>query len=306
MKIHREPKQDIQSLRALCSYLDFILVTPWYDFNKNTAYKPTMKKIYGCFFIAAKLTWWSFTIKYSIETYDRYRNSLLSQKLGFILIVSTATIQCFLTIITSTFCGIKHWKTLFTNVEIFDSRINIREKMKMTPSKQLIRSSIFQQAISLVLCLYVLYVSVVMLRTPLWKSLCLTMPLELLSEMWTLLLMNVINDVIKRRYQILNIKLVEVLRGVKVVQELENVVECYQILAETVEAFNRIFSYPMLLFIFQSGVQLIHCLNFRFVNSATGGPTYYLTYLSNVFCLFVGSVCLLLSSRNSFLHQVCL
>ena len=59
----------------------------------------------------------------------------------------------------------------------------------------------------------------------------------------------------------MNTKFGEVLVQPKITQEVENLADCYQILGEAVESWNNIFGQQMLLIMFHSGLQGVHCLN---------------------------------------------
>ncbi|KAJ3647913.1 hypothetical protein Zmor_019762 [Zophobas morio] len=289
MKSLHEPENDIKFIRTLCRYLDFFLITPWYDFSKNSSYKPTTKKIYGCIFLAAKVMWYIYSIKNNGQVYQFYHESLSSQKIGYVFLASALMLHWCLTVTFSTFLSVKHWKILFTNLEKFDTRIKSRGKVKMSISRRLICCTIIQQVMSLLLCFYVLYLVTGVLKAPLWRSISSTLPIEVCYETVVIFLINVINDIIKRRYRLLNTKLVEVLRGSKVIQELENVAECYQILGETATSFNRIFGYQMLIIVFHCGVEVIHCLNLGFVTNSAKETVPYFAYVCNMYALGVVS-----------------
>ena len=287
MKIHGRPEKDIKFIRTLSTYLDFFLITPWYDFSKKVPFKPTTKKCYGCILVAAKLITYVCAVENNSLMKEYFNNTLISQKIGYTFVASTLMLHFSLTVIFSAFLNVNQWKILFTNLENFDSRIKSSRNAKMSFSKALIYCLILQQIMFLLLSFYPLYTGTVMFKSSFWRSFNTNLSIEMCYEIVVVSLINIISDVIKRRYKVLNTKTVEVLKGPKVIQELENVVECYQILGETAATFNAIFGYQILIIVFHSGAQLTHSLNVGFVTHVVEETSSAFAYIFNLFCVMI-------------------
>ncbi|KAJ3647918.1 hypothetical protein Zmor_019765 [Zophobas morio] len=246
-----------------------------------------MKKCYGCILVTAKLITYVCAVENNSLMKEYFNNTLISQKIGYTFVASTLMLHFSLTVIFSAFLNVNHWKILFTNLENFDSRIKSSRNAKMSFSKALIYCLILQQIMFLLLSFYPLYTGTVMFKSSFWRSFNTNLSIEMCYEIAVVSLINIISDVIKRRYKVLNTKTVEVLKGPKVIQELENVVECYQILGETAATFNAIFGYQILIIVFHSGVQLTHSLNVGFVTHVVEETSSEFAYIFNLFCVMI-------------------
>ncbi|KAJ3647923.1 hypothetical protein Zmor_019769 [Zophobas morio] len=196
MKLQPTTK-DILFLRHLCTYLDYFLITPWYDFNQNEAKNVTVKKICGCVFVATKLVWVAFSaLDHNLHKF--YAKALISQQLMYAFIGACVIFLLILTVCRSSFLGVDNWKTILTNLDKFDTKIKIKE---MTMSKSFVYAFVLQQVMYFTLVGYLMYLTCKILGVPILKALCLTLLVDVYYELMTIVLAMSLNDNIRRRYK---------------------------------------------------------------------------------------------------------
>lgn len=108
---------------------------------------------------------------------------------------------------------------------------------------------------------------------------------------------------IKIRYQTLNAKLMTITTSSRMIRGLQQFVRIYRILGETIEIFNNLFGYKILLIIFLIGMQLVYSLNFPLGSLNTVRFSIHL-----IICNIIYLTMILVSYKRSYfkiITQIC-
>ena len=92
--------------------------------------------------------------------------------------------------------------------------------------------------------------------------------MEMCYEFLIVLLLTALVQAFEVRYKDLNERLMKLSNNGTTFQELLSLAQSYRILGETVDIFNELFGYQLVLIIFHCGLQMVQCLNLVFVFGA--------------------------------------
>ena len=293
--------KDLIFLRHLCWYLNLLLITPWYNFNTNSFQHLRWSKVYGIFLLSIK----TFLIVYSIldeSIQHLYGKMFFSQKLFFSGSCIIVTVLNVVTIFNCCYCKLDQWKTLFTNLH------SIQEKVHTGVWKNLYVTIVTKHTVFVLFLLYIYYVWSNVMGVAFYKVAILSGFMELYYEFLIILLITSLVGCLKRRYEQLNDNLRK-LRGRNNLEiVVHHLIRDYRTLAESVEIFNTLFGYQIILIIFHCGLTLINSLNFTFLRLVINidDRFYQHSLVSNVCFLVIILVSVILSETLwllSFLVQ---
>ena len=262
--------KDINFIVPLYNYLGIFLVTPWYDFQKNDVYRPNWCKLYGFLLITVNFLWVTYTVMdTTIDQMSPY--FLLSQKFIFwTCYINLLTINI-LTILKSCFCDGRNWKRLFQNFKYLDKNLYNKENAEDCLLNNFYCRLVIEHAFFAFVMIYQLYVWSKFFDRSIVKIACISSLKETYYLFLVILLLRGLVQAFKSRYEDLNEKLANVKKEIKIRDSLRQINKEYRVLGETVEIFNNIFGYQILLIIFHGGLALVNCLNISFVSYTIAG-----------------------------------
>ncbi|KAJ3647946.1 hypothetical protein Zmor_019788 [Zophobas morio] len=237
--------KDIRRLQTLIFYLNCVLVAPWYNFYKKTIAKPKVAKFYGLVLIVARITATVYIIRLQIfqKIFDsaELSYSFISVNIHFALLVLTL-----LTILKSSFLDTDKWKILMSNFHHFDKNLDTQGNREMQTFHfrfLLILNIVFVASI-----VYALTVWCSLLKITVLQSFILGSVIDIYYEFLVVILLNTLINNFGSRYRDLNTKLINSLQN-------------YRLLGESIDLFNKMFAYQILLIILHCGLQAVGCLD---------------------------------------------
>nr|XP_015837081.1 PREDICTED: uncharacterized protein LOC107398224 [Tribolium castaneum] len=255
--------QDINFIRPLWKFLNVFLITPWYDFNKNCVHKPLLMKLCGCALIIV-IIFWAIIPTFDDTVRHIYHIMPFSEKCVNILTAANLKFFVFLVIIKCSFLDSDKWVVLMTHFQYIDEKLNNKGRKEEQILKNFYLWFFLKQVLFLLFAFYITYIWSLVLGYSFIKSLLTDILLELFYALQVIILIRCLVISIKMRYQGLNNKLRQLHSSPNIVQELRKLVEYFRILGEMIDLFNDLFGYPIILFIFHSGLQVVVCVNFMF------------------------------------------
>ena len=254
--------KDINFLAPLFWYLGFFMVTPWYDFHSNSLTKPTLCKLYGLFLALLK----TGTSVYSTmdENFTQiHQNIVLSRKILFLSVHISSLVFILLTILKCSFWDVKLWQTLITNFRYIDTKLQNTGKTEQSVFRNFYCQFFATQCVLFLIIAYTAFNWISVVDTNPWKILLFGDFIETYITSVMTVLITTLARVFKIRYEELNTELVRITRREKfVTREVVGLTKIYRLLGDTVEVYNKIFGYQLVLIVLQSGLQIVHCLNF--------------------------------------------
>jgi hypothetical protein len=278
--------KDINFIRGLFRFLNIFLITPWYNFNKNTFYKPNLCKCYGCVLLLLNI----FLIVYIItdESFVRLYGALLfSQKFIFFGSYGSIIGLCLLTIVKSSLWDVDNWKILLRNFQYVDLKLQNQAKVEVRLVKNFYFGLFVKHSLFTIFAIYSTYVWSSMFGFTLWKTVIVTGLKEMYYEFLTVNLLNSFIQSFKSRYEDLNERLLKIGKERKAIQELADLAHCYRILGETIEIFNKMFGVQLIMIIFHCGTEIVSCLNITFVSFVMGDNSLYLHIMMTNFAVLI-------------------
>ena len=249
---------DVKFISQFCTFLNFFLITPWYDFNKNSVFKPTLVKFYGCLLFFLKMLW-VFYITTDENFVSSFQNESLSNTVIYVSKVTITTILVFVTIVKSAFVDNDKWKLIFTNLCLLDK--HLQGVSKTTKIGKLYATCLAKHLIYVTFVLYSVLAWRHIIKISMLKFLIVAPFLDLYVEFLIVCLVITLVDAIKRRYKFLNKKLLYVCGGPTLLQETKILAQDYRILSETIQIFSSLFGYKIILVFLHCGLQVISTLN---------------------------------------------
>lgn len=246
-------------------YFSFLLITPWYDFNKKCLYKPFLMKICGCVYLLVKIFWTIMVVRDN-HVQKIYKMMPLSEKCVYLLTQVNLTGFVFWVIIKCCFCDVEKWTMLIRNLQHIDERLdNVGKKKTIGIMKSFYFGFFVKQVCFFLFAIYIVYIWSDVLDYPFTKALFTDPVLDLYYEFLIIILIRSIVKSIKIRYSELNEKFLKIQCSQNLTPELQNLVENFRILGETIEIVNNLFGFHIILILFHSGLQVVCCLNFMFI-----------------------------------------
>lgn len=255
-------QKDINFIQPLWKFLNILLVTPYYNFDKNVIKHPILSKLHGSLLILARIIWISNIPKN--EKAALVWNSLAcTQKFSYIFSFANLAALNLLTVINSSLLvDTNGWQMLFTNLQYIDLKLQNKGNIEF----KFWNNFYFGFAVKLLVfgafSFYELYSWTSFLKISYLQGLWNSPFLDLFYQCQIFTLLMCIVQSIKIRYKSLNAKLITCQKSPRIIQELQQLVKIYRMLGETIEIFNKLFGYKILLIIFYSGMQLVFSINF--------------------------------------------
>ncbi|KAJ3648161.1 hypothetical protein Zmor_019983 [Zophobas morio] len=256
--------KDINFIIYLYKFLNIFLITPWYDFGKNTIYRPIACKFYGCLIISVKIFWIIHTMT-DKKLRELYQDMVVSQKFIFFGIYTLLLSLSILTVSKSCFWDGENWKTLITNLQYVDEKLKNKGKTETCVLKNIYFRFFIEQVIFFLIIVYQVYVWMKYIEVSVFKIACMSCLKEIYYEFLTITLLNSLVESFKTRYEDVNYKLATITGKSNVKEELTQILQEYRILGESVDVFNTIFGYQLVMIMFHIGLELVNCLNVAFV-----------------------------------------
>ncbi|KAJ3636560.1 hypothetical protein MTP99_000093 [Tenebrio molitor] len=262
--------KDISFICPFYNYLSFFLITSWYDFEKNSVHKSRRSKFYGGFLILVKIVWFIFT--YTDETFKKIDGALFfTQKVIYIGIQLNLEALLLLTVVKSSFFDAEDWKTLFSNFQLVDTKLQNRGRVNLKISQN------FYVGLFVKHLVFALFGALFIMGGF----------IQLYYEFLIIILLRSLVEGLKNRYEDLNDRLLRISKRPNILHELSSIAHSYRILGENVEICNKLFGYQVLLIIFHCGFQMVHCLNFTFVSFIFNSNLYSHGLTSGILMLIV-------------------
>ncbi|EFA07613.1 gustatory receptor 116 [Tribolium castaneum] len=279
--------KDINFIRPLWTYLSFVLITPWYDCNRNCLYKPTINKLTGCIFLAFKLSW-IVALILDDTTQQVFEIMPFSQKCLYILTCVNLKIFIFLVVMKSCFWDVDKWRVLITNFRYVDEKLQNTGTKELRVLKNFYCGFAVKEVVFLLFVTYEMYIWSNVLELSFVKGMKLGPMIDLYYEFHFIAFLTCITECLRMRYEELNARLVRMNSSLTIVKDLRSLVQYYRILGEIIDIFNNLFGYQIILLIFHSGLQIISSLNFCFtIITHTDGPLYQHFIIANIYVLFI-------------------
>ncbi|KAJ3648127.1 hypothetical protein Zmor_019958 [Zophobas morio] len=274
--------KDINFMKYLFLFLNLFLITPWYDFDRNVSYSVKLQRVYGIILLLAAIA------RLTYVTIDLHRfiyiarvsvsESFTWYSICVILVLITCTV-----IFKSCFLDVGKWKLLFTNLRCVDRSLNNVGKVEANFSKSFYFSFFLQQVLFLIGIGFGEYTWSDHMRFPLLQIIIITCACEMYYEFLLVLLINALVRSFKSRYQDLNRRTLMVSRETKIVQRIRSLAQDYRILGETIDLFNEIFGWPLLLMILHFGLEMVNTLYYNFLILVGKGTADLHGHLANFF-----------------------
>lgn len=289
--------RDINFIRHFYIYLNIFLITPWYDFEKNAFYKPKLQTFYGIFLLLLT-TIRVFYILLEKNVYTVYDQLLRSQKFAWFTFYVLITSISLVAILKICFVDQKEWKLLLTNLQYIDTKLKNKGKVEKNPLKRFYFTLFLK---------HVFFVAITVLETSVWYTIFQFPIVQLLLfsatfegyiEYLIIVLVQSLVQSLEIRYIDLNKRAVKISRNKKISQ-LRSLTHDFRILGQTVDIFNKLFGYHIILILWHFGVEMVSCLTFAFVPYiSTDAHNYFNCGLVKLCIFFWLSV----SSRRQFSH----
>ncbi|EFA07611.1 gustatory receptor 114 [Tribolium castaneum] len=268
--------KDINFIKYLWKYFNIYLITPWYNFDKNAFYSPNMCKIYGTLLILLKL-FWLFDVTFLHDKLNKsYRQLLFTQKINYAFSCLNIFVLTILSIANASFVGTDNkWKILLANFRYLDLNLHNNEKTERKIWNNFYSTFLLEQTLFFGCLCYQAHVWSRIMKITFLESLWFSPTVDRCYEFQVVTLIVAFLKCFNNRYKELNHRLLKCLNNnQKVLQEYQNLVCYHRLLGETIDAFNKLFGYQILLLVFHAGLQLVGCLNFPYVffTSASNTP----------------------------------
>ncbi|KAJ3651178.1 hypothetical protein Zmor_017234 [Zophobas morio] len=283
--------KDINFIHPLFNYLRIFFITPWYDFHENHTCRLQISKICGVALIVLKI----YCIVYSAND-DIVVNSIPKQSITqkFISLGVLCTLICLDVVTVIKSWDIENWKTLFTNLQTVDQKLQNVDDLEKSVWKNFYLSFSTKQVIFLLLVVYQMYILSSTTQLSPIKILFLTGSVQHFVEYLVSILLNCLVQVFKSRYKDLNARLVEIEKA-HISREMKNLVQSYRILSENVHIFNSLFGYQIILIMFHFGIEVVNGLNSIFISFVISDVQSYYGYI------LLGSACVFIVMMHNLL-----
>lgn len=283
--IFKLSQKDINFIKPLWKWLNIFLVTPCYDFDKNVTKYWVLSKLYGSVFILARIIWIGALMK-DEAVIKMWSPLIFTKKFSYIFSVIHLIALNSLTNIKSSFgVNINAWKILFTNFQHIDIKLQNKDKVEKTIWKNFYFAFSTKLLIFTVFAFYALHSWSNFLKISYLQGLWTSPICDVFYEFQIFVFITSIVQCIKIRYQMLNAKLITINKSPKMIEELKQLIPMYQILGETIQIFNKLFGYEILLIFFHTGMQLVACVNFPLASLDTIDLKIYLIICNIVYLI---------------------
>ena len=262
---------DIDFLQNFFNYLQFFFVTPWYDIEKNCVRKPTYSRLYGCCLFLLHILWFGTWIV-DPGAQQAVEKSLPSQKVLYCFRTVTLLLLVLFTVLKNVW-NFENWGVRFRNFHYVDAQLKNKGRKETKILKNFYSWFLFKHVVVLVVMVCIFSNTLMVLKVPFLtlvrtSSVIFTYYQYLIIVLWLSLI-----ESFKTRYRSLNQKLVTMHKWKYSILEVKKVAQLYGVLGETVEIFNKLFGYQILLIIFQFILELVMSLNIFFFSFISPSQT---------------------------------
>ncbi|KAJ3647929.1 hypothetical protein Zmor_019775 [Zophobas morio] len=250
--------QDINFIRRYKVYLNIFMIVPWAAFDHKSVRKPILAKFYASVLIICKTLWLFCVLKYSDVDADLEKR-LFSEQVVFSLTVTVLVVLVCSSIVKSAFFDNKNWILLFQNFYILDKHLK-----SVTEEKNIGRcyAKIFIKHLLFITLLgHGVWIFSTSAKFSFLKLFLFVPVIHLYYEFLTVSVLIILVEAFKSRYKLLSHKVLIFSNKNRLVQETKTIAQNYQILGETVQIFNGIFGYKIILIILHCALEVIRILN---------------------------------------------
>lgn len=253
--------KDIRFLRILCYFTNVFLITPWYSFQNHTISSTTASRVWAFVVFFIKL-YGPSSMLWRDQNRNMFNSFLFIQKIICALTLSTSVIFGAVQVFATVHCNCDKWKLFINNFEYVDQKLGNRNKIT-----KIYKNFYFWFFIKVIifLCFFTPQFYLWFVATKLNVSeIFVGVSVELLNNFLFAVILNRLLMCLYDRYKDLGKKL----QNMKIeIWKIEEVKQLIRILGETIEIFNEMFGYQILLLILQTGLHLINYANFTFVEA---------------------------------------
>lgn len=258
---------------------------PWYNFETDHIAYPTLFKFYTCGLLLIKIFW---NVKLATNDFIQqlYGCLMFSQKIIFILTYLDTNFLVVLTTVKTSFLDNSKWKMLLENVKLVDLFLGNRGKREKSVWTNYYFSFTIKHVVMISVGVYTSYIWSKAVDVPFFDGIYMGPIFDIYYHFQLTIVLTTLVKVIRVRYEDLSTKLVKTCEETKLgdfVVEIRNMASIFRILGDSIEVFNEIFGFRIILLMFHWGLQIITCLNFTFIITADiDGQLQHHFLLSNV------------------------
>lgn len=277
----------INFLRLYYKFLNLFLIVPWYDFSKNGSSHPKLAKIYGFVLIACKITIVIFAYS-DQQIHILYQQIAFSQKFIMILLIIILNTITIYTILNTAFLNPNKWVKLFKNLHWVDKNFGVIEQ-KQQFTRRFIEQFILKHIFFIIVWSYQVCIWTSVMQMPWYKVFWLMGYQDVVFECLLITLIATLVTSIKNKYKNLSKKLYQISTKVEVKSEIKHIMQVYRVLGQTVQIFNELFGYLIVMLFFHFGIEAVSCLNFFYVFviiGRKGMPLFHYVLVANL-CVII-------------------
>ncbi|KAJ3648133.1 hypothetical protein Zmor_019959 [Zophobas morio] len=289
----RRSIKDINFIKYLFLFLNLPLVTPWYDFDRQSSYKPKLQKAYGMILMSGALLRLIY-MKIGLKNVGYITNLSISENFTWSCANVILTLITCLAIFRSCFLDVGKWKMIFTNLRCIDKSLKNVGKDETYVLRNFYLIFFLKQLVFFVAICVGQYVWASLMHLSILKVIIVTCVFECYYEFFLITVINALVQSFKSRYQNLNHRVLVVFQETKTVQKWRALAQDYRILGETVDVFNEMFGWQIVLMMFHFGLEMVSTLYFNFRVLVGKGKADLIGRLGN-FGLWIWMLCNFLS-----------
>lgn len=257
--------KDINFLQKFCILTNAFLITPWYDFQKQTFMQPILSKLYAFGVCLLKFV----LVVLSIE---EAKNSIVfqqlysTQKFFFLTFLTFNVIQTIFQTVTSTFFHRDKWRQILINFEYVDIKLENRNRKESNVINNFYCRLLAKNVIFFALFIPYNYIWIKIMGDNVGALIFLNI-VEVYNQFVLLIFLHCFVKSLKIRYRSVNKRLVFICcNSLNLTSDLKHFRKLLLVLAENVDLFNDSFGYYFLFTIIYCGLHIVHCANFIFLN----------------------------------------
>ncbi|KAJ3647927.1 hypothetical protein Zmor_019773 [Zophobas morio] len=254
--------KDINFIRPFNFYLNLLFITPWNNFDKNSKNKPLVAHVYGFCLIVLKIL---RLIYVATDTIHSFSETMFFSQLFFVLSTNVVlVILTLLTIVKSMFLDSNNWNLLYKHLHFIDKNLHNVGVIETKIWSNFYCKFLIKHTIFIIGLCYILYTWIQLLKVSVFKVF-LTYPiLELYYDFLVIVLFSTLVEAFKSRYNDLSGTLSQIFASGDE-RALKTLAQLYRILGDTIDIFNKIFGYQIILIILRCGLMVITVLNNGFL-----------------------------------------
>lgn len=264
-------------MNSICYFYNFLnifAITPCYDFDRGKLSKTKFTK-FCALTIAASSLYCIYDYFKKFENSSYLYDGFSAKSLIFIISYLILNGTVLLASIKSGFFDGKKWIQFFTNMNYNTTVISENKSQKNAFSWNFYSTLLLLHFFCLLVLSCQVYVWSNFLNMPLLEAIIFGGWIQMYYEFLMVLLIKSLIDCFKVRYKILNETLLKISNDTRVIINLKKLVQKYRLLFGTVNIFNSIFGYQILLLLFRFAVELIIDFSPVFLDFRVEGEMYW-------------------------------